>query len=145
MGFSVSEGASVLVGVSLLVEAVAGGLEFEGPEEVVGFLEFGAAGGDFVDEVLDGGDAVLAEGVLDDLVVGDGNSLPVHFGIASLVDQLADGLSSGVSVGDIWFYLSDHVDGGLIQLHKGSVVELSDSQQLQDLSHSWVQSHDSTL
>ena len=46
--------------------------ELEGPQEVVGFLEVGTASVDFVDQILNADDAVLAESLLDDLVVGLG-------------------------------------------------------------------------
>lgn len=131
---SVAESAEALLeGVSLLLEAAEGRRELEGPQEVVGLLELGAAGGDLVDEVLNAGDSGLSELTLDDAVVGDGDSASVHLSVAALVDKLADGGSGGVSVGDEGLDDLDHVPGGLVQLDEDSVVELSQSKQLQDL------------
>ena len=47
--------------MSLLFEATEGGGELEGPKEVVGFLEVGADGPDFVDQILNAGNAELAK------------------------------------------------------------------------------------
>jgi hypothetical protein len=44
-------------------------------------------------------DTLLAELLLDDRVVGDGNSLTVNLGVSSLVDQLLDGLQVGFTIG----------------------------------------------
>eukprot|EP00355_Strombidium_rassoulzadegani_P010277 CAMPEP_0168624756 /NCGR_PEP_ID=MMETSP0449_2-20121227/9605_1 /TAXON_ID=1082188 /ORGANISM="Strombidium rassoulzadegani, Strain ras09" /LENGTH=170 /DNA_ID=CAMNT_0008666379 /DNA_START=99 /DNA_END=611 /DNA_ORIENTATION=- len=131
---SVSEGAVALVeGVSLDLEASEGRGELEGPEEVVGLLELGAAGGDLVDEVLDAGDAGLSESVADDAVIGEGDSSSVDLSVSSLVNQLSNGFPGGVSVGHEGLNHPDHVPGGLVQLHEHAVVDLSQSQQLQDL------------
>jgi len=55
--------------VSLLFEATDGGGQLEGPQEVIGFLEVRADGPDFVDKVLNAGDAEFAKDLLDDRVV----------------------------------------------------------------------------
>lgn len=49
---SVAPDTAVLVGVSLISEALLGRAQLEGPQEVVGLLEVGADGGDLVDKVL---------------------------------------------------------------------------------------------
>ena len=43
-------------------------------------------------EVLNAEDVVLAEVLLDDLVVGEGDALLVDLAVSALVDKLADGL-----------------------------------------------------
>lgn len=43
-------------------------------------------------EVLNGKDVELAESLLDNLVVGEGNALLVDLAVSTLVDQLADRL-----------------------------------------------------
>ena len=60
-------------------------------------LEVGAGGEDLVDEVFDGEDVVLAKGLLNDLVVGEGDSLLVDLAVTALVNQLADGLEVGLA------------------------------------------------
>ena len=119
--------------MSLDLEADERRRQLEGPQEVVGLLELGAAGDNLVDEVLDAVDAVLAQGTGDDAVVGQGQSSSLDGAVASLVDEVGDGLSGGVAVSDPRLDHFDHVPGGLVQLHKHSIVQLSQSQQLQDL------------
>ena len=45
----------------------------------------------------------------------------------------------GVAVGDVGLYSSDHVHGGLVESHEDTVVELSESQKLEDLFAGRVQ------
>jgi len=119
--------------VSLLLEAMEGRVQLEGPEEVVALLEVGAASLDLVDHVFHRDDSVFAEHALNDGVVGKGDSSSVHLAVASLVDQLLDHGRGGVSVGDEWLHHADHVDGGLVQTDEHSVVQLSQTQKLHNL------------
>lgn len=119
--------------MSLLLEPVEGRGELEGPQEVVGLLEVGTDSPDLVDEVLDARDTVLTELTIDDAVVGKRDALTVNLSVASLVDEGSHSVSGGVSVSDIWFNHSDHVDGSSVQTNEHAVVELSESQKLHDL------------
>jgi hypothetical protein len=91
-----------------------------------------------VDEVLNAGEADLAEGSLNDGVVGERNSLAVDLTVASLVDELSDQALGGVAVGDVGLNSSDHVHGGLVKSDEDTVVELSQSEELEDLFASGV-------
>lgn len=119
--------------VSLELESTVGRGKLEWPEEVVGLLELGSAGNNLVDEVLDAVDSVLTEFASDDGVVGKRKSGSVDLTVASLVNKLGDGLSGWVAPGDEWLDNSDHVHGSLVELDEGGVVQLSESEQLQDL------------
>lgn len=130
---SVAPDAAVLVGVSLGSESLLGGVELEGPEEVVGLLEVGAHGGDLVDEVLDRGQTLLSEHLLDDRVVSQRDARAGHLAVAALVDQLADGCLRGVAVGHVGLNSSDHVHRRLVQTDEDAVVQLSQAEQTQDL------------
>ena len=77
--------------------AASGVRELEWPEEVGRLLEVGAGGVDLVHEILDGEDVVLAEGLLNDGVVGEGDALLVNLAVAALVDKLTDGLQVGLA------------------------------------------------
>ena len=116
------------------VEATVGVGELEGPEEVVGLLEVGADGVDLVDQVLHADNAVLAEVLLNDLVVGKGNALLVDLSVATLVDELTDGLEVGVTVGDVGVDDGQHLLGGLGKTDEDTVVDLQQTEQLQDLA-----------
>lgn len=109
------------------------------PEEVVGLLEVWTGGGNFVDEIFEADDALFAEALFNDFIVGQWNSLSVDLAETSLVDQSSDGLCGWVSVGDVRLDFSEHVSGSLVDLDEDGVVELSQSEELQDLSDGWVQ------
>jgi hypothetical protein len=127
----------------------AGGVgELEGPERRGDLLEVRSASGDLVDEVLDTwplgtgrhvkdsaltDDAELAELLLDDGVVGDGDSLTVNLGVTSLVDELSDSLEVDLSVGDVRLNELEHLLGGLGDSDEDTVVDLEESEELQDL------------
>jgi hypothetical protein len=115
-------------------EATSGVGELEGPEEVVGLLEVGADGVDLVDEILHADNAELAEVLLDDLVVGEGNTLLVDLSVTTLVDELTDGLEVGVTVGDVWVDDGEHLLGGLGETDESTVVDLDQTEELKDLA-----------
>jgi len=119
--------------MSLLFETLEGGVELEGPEEVVGLLESGTNSPDFVDEVLDAVDTVGGELVSDDGVVGERDAGSVDLSISALVDKLSHVGTGGVAIGDVRLNNTEHVDSGLVKLDKHAVVELTESQELHDL------------
>ena len=121
-----------MVGVSLLSESFPGRVKLEGPQEVVGFFEVGADSVDFINEILNCSDAVLSKLSLNNAIVSEGKSAFVDLSISSLVDKVSDGLLGRVAIGDIGLNSSDHVDGGLVKSNKGSIVQLSQSQELQN-------------
>ena len=135
--FAVAPDTTLLEWVSLLLEALEWGGELEWPEEVVGLLEVWADSPDLVDEVLDAGNALVSEGLLNDAVVVKSDTGSVDLAVASLVDQSADVVTGWVSVGDEWLNKSDHVDGGSVELDEDSVVELSQTEELHDLLLLW--------
>ena len=113
------------------------GGKFEWPQEVVGFLEFWTAGDNLVDEVLNAGDSVFTELSFNDAVVGDWESSSLDLTATSLVDKLGDGLSGWVTISDEWLDHLDHVPGGFVQFDKNGVVQLSQSEELQDFLWLW--------
>lgn len=115
-------------------EATVGVGELEGPEEVGGLLEVGADSEDLVDEILHTDDSVLAEVLLDDGVVGEGNTLLVDLSVSSLVDELLDGLQVGVTIGDPGLDNLEHLSGSLGDLDEDTVVDLEESEKLEDLA-----------
>lgn len=131
--FAVAPDTTLLVRVSLLLETTDGGGQLEGPEEVVGLLEGVTDGPDLVDEILDAVDTLLSESLLNDGVVAKSDSGSVDLTETSLVDELADSVSGGVTVGDVGLDHADHVDGSAVELDEDTVVELSKSKELHDL------------
>lgn len=99
-----------------------------------GLLEVWAGCDDFMDEIFNGENSVLAEVLLDDFVVGQRDSLLVDLSVTSLVDEFADGLEVGLAVCDVWLDDLQHVCGGLGDLDEDSVVDLEQAEELHDLS-----------
>jgi hypothetical protein len=115
-------------------EATIGVVELEGPEEVGSLLEVGADSVDLVDQVFHADDAVLAKGILDELIVGQSDALLVDLSISTLVDELADGLKIGVAVGNIGVDDGQHLLGSLGKLDEDTVVDLEKTEELKDLA-----------
>ena len=90
-----------------------------------------------MDQVFDARNTDFAELSSDDGVVSKWNSASVNLTVSSLVDQVSNGLSGWESVSHEWLDDSDHVPGGLVKLDESTVVELSQSEELQDLLWLW--------
>ena len=71
--------------------------------------------------------------LLNDGVVGDGDSGTVDLGVTSLVDELSDGLEVDLSVGNVWVDELEHLLSGLGDSDEDTVVDLEKSEELQDL------------
>ena len=115
-------------------EAAVGVAKLEGPQEVGGLLEVGADGVDLVDQVLNANDAVLAQVLLDDGVVGEGNALLVDLAVSALVDELLDALQVGVTVRNPRLDDLDHLGGSLGDADEDAVVDLQKTEELEDLA-----------
>jgi hypothetical protein len=126
-------------------ETSSGVAELERPQEVGSLLKVGADGEDLVDQVLNADDTVLAEATLNDGVVGESNALLVDLSISTLVDELTDGLQVGVSVGDPWLDNLEHLQGGLGHADKNTIVDLEETEELEDLAGLWCNLVDTTI
>lgn len=115
-------------------ETTSGVGELEGPEEVGSLLEVGANSVDLVDEILSADNAVLAEVLLNDGVVGKSSALLVDLSVSTLVDELLDRLQVGVTVGDPRLNNLEHLSGGLGDLDEDTVVDLEETEELEDLA-----------
>jgi len=115
-------------------EATSRVRQLEGPEKVAGLLEIGTNSHDLVDQVFHADNTVLAKIVLDQLIVGESNSLLVDLSISSLVDKLSDGFEVGVAIGNVWIDDCQHLLSGFGQSDEDTVVDLKESEELEDLS-----------
>ena len=128
--------------ITSLSEVVALGVqlswvEFEGPEEVVGFFEGLADGVDLVDQVFHALDGVFVEGLVDDGVVDDWDALSFDLGVATSVEDLADGFEGWLTICDVWLNDLEGVQSGLVDADKDCVVDLSEAEQVEDGSDLW--------
>ena len=115
-------------------EATVGVGQLEGPQEVGGLLEVGADGVDLVDQVLNADDAVLAQVLLNDGVVGESHALLVDLAVSALVDELLDALQVGVTVRNPRLDDLDHLGGSLGDADEDAVVDLQKTEELEDLA-----------
>jgi len=129
---SVTPITTVVERVSLVDVSTSGGGKLEGPDGVVGFLEVGTDSEDFFNKVFNTQNVVLGEGSGDNLVGSDGDSLLVDLQVTSLVEQLGDGLSVRVTVGDVRVDVLKHVKSGLVNSNESGVVNLSKSEESED-------------
>ncbi len=104
------------------------------PEQVVSFLEVWAAISNFMDQILYTDNPVFPEMLFNLLIVLNRNSGAIYFQVPALIDQFRNGLFARVSIGHIWFHQAQHLDRCLVQFYKGSVMQLSKSQQGQDFA-----------
>ena len=130
--------------MSLELPASSGRIELEWPQEVVGFLEMGADSHDLVDQVLHIVDSALSEFACDNAVISERQSHSVDLAVTSLVDELSNGVSSWVSPSNPWLNPLDHVQSGFVQFNEHTVVDLSQSKELQDFLWLWVHLVDTT-
>ena len=111
--------------------------ELEWPQEVGSLLEVGANSEDLVDQILNADNAILAEAALNESIVGESNALLVNLSISTLVDELADCLQVGVSVGNPWLDDLQHLKCGLGHANEDTVVDLEKTKELENLSGLW--------
>ena len=90
-----------------------------------------------MDKILNTGDSVFTEFSLNNTVVGERKSSSLDFTATSFVDKLGDGLSGWVTIGDEWLDHLDHVPCGFVKLNEDGVVNLSQSEELQDFLWLW--------
>jgi len=109
-------------------EASSGVAKLERPEEVVDLLEVRSNSEDLMDQILHAHNAVLAEVLLDDGVVGERDtSLVGSLGVSTLVDELANGLEVGVAVRNERFDDLEHLRSGLGQANEDTIVDLKET------------------
>ena len=115
-------------------EPPSGIRQLERPKKIARLLEIRPHGHDLMDQIFHADDPELAQVLLDDLIVGQGDALLVDFAVAALVDQVADGLDRRVSVGDVGFDDLEHFGGGFGDFYEDAVVNLEQTEELEDFS-----------
>ena len=107
--------------------------ELEGPQEVVRLLEVGSDSANLVDEISTALDTNRSKALLDDRVVGQGDTLLVELCESTLEDKLLNSRARGVTVGYVRLDETEHTDGRLVELDEGSIVELTETEELHNL------------
>ena len=97
-----------------------------------------------MDEILHAHDAELAQTFLDQLVIGQWNALLVDLAVSTLVDQFADCLQVGVTVGYVRFDDLEHFKSGFCQTDEDAIVDLEEAEKLKDFARFWGDLIDTT-
>jgi len=87
-----------------------------------------------VDQILHTHNTVFAEILFDQLIVAEGDALLVDLAVTALVNKLTNGLQVGITIGDIWVDNGEHLGGGLGETDKDTVVDLEETEKLQNLA-----------
>ena len=102
--------------------------QLEWPQEIARLFEVGPHGHNLMHQILHADDTEFAQILLDDLVVGEGDSLLVDLSVSTLVDEVADGLHGGIAICDVGFDHFEHFGGGFGDFDKNTVVDLEETQ-----------------
>jgi len=97
-----------------------------------------------MNKILNTGDSDFTEFTFNDAVVGEWKSSSLDFTAASFIDEFADSLSGWITVGNEWLNHLDHVPCGLVEFDENGVVQLSQSEELQDFLWLWCKLSDTT-
>lgn len=62
----------------------------------------------------------------------------LHLAIASLIDQLTNGLKVWITVGDIRFNNAKHLDGSFSETDENAIVDLKKTKKLKSLALLWI-------
>ena len=108
--------------------------QLEGPEEVAGLLEVGSDSEDLVNQVFHADNAVLAQLLLNEGVLGKRDALLVDLAVTTLVDEFTNRLEVGIAVSDEGLDNLQHLRGGFSQAHKDAVVDLEKAEELKSLA-----------
>lgn len=108
--------------------------KLEWPQEVASLLEVGANGINLVDQIFHADNTKFAKVVLNDLVVGETNTLLVDLAVSTLVDKLTDSLQARITVGNVGVDDGKHLSGGLGEANEDTVVDLDEAEKLEDLA-----------
>ena len=108
--------------------------QLERPQEVARLLEIGSHCHNLVHQILHTNNPQFSQLLLDEGVICQGDALFVDLAVPALVDQVAHGFRGGVPVGDVGFHDLEHFRGGFGEADEDAVVDLEETQQLEDLA-----------
>lgn len=130
-------GTFIQVAVSLFLNSLSGRVQSERIKEIGDFFEVLSKRVNLIDDILDAFDSVLSKSLVNELIGAKWNLLSVELSEPSFVNEIFDGLSCWVSVGDIWLDSSEHVHYGLVVLNENCVSDSEQSEKREDFSFLW--------
>lgn len=97
-------------------------------------LEVGPNREDLVDQIFNGDDTILAETLLDELIVGQRDALAVNLSISTLIYELTNALEVRFTVGNPRLNNAKHFESGFGEADEDAVVNLEETKELEDLA-----------
>ena len=107
------------------LESTSWSSKFEGPDEVVSFLEVRTYCVNFVDEIFNSLDSVFTQNSFNCFIGFNWNSLLIDLSESSFKDKSSDGFSGWVSVSNVGLNSSEHIDGSFVNSDEHSIMKLS--------------------
>ena len=108
--------------------------QLERPQKVVGLLEIRADCENLMNQILHTLNAVFPEGIRNKGIVGERDSGPVNFTVATFVDEMADGFKVRLAIGDIGLDDLEHFLGCFGEFDEDTIVDLEEAKKLQDFT-----------
>jgi hypothetical protein len=71
--------------------------------------------------------------------------LLVDLSVSTLVDEFTNSLQIRVSIGNPWLDNLEHLESGLCHANKDTIVDLKETEELEDLSGLWCDLVDTRL
>jgi len=125
--------------MSLSSKSTSGGSKFEGPQEVVSFLEMSSNSVNFIDQIFNWFDAGFWKSFRNNLVGWEGNSLLVELSISALEDKFADGFTWRIPECDVWLDSTEKVGWGFVDSNEDAVVDLTETKKTQNTDNLGVE------
>jgi len=117
-----------------LLEPALGIGKFERPEEVVRIPEVWSACVNLMNEIFNTDDVLITKYLFNHTVISDRDTLAINLSKSSLVNEVLDGFEVRVSISNEWLDQAQHLNCGSIKLDKNTIVDLSQTKKLQNLS-----------
>jgi len=96
---------------------------------------------DLMDKIFDADDAELSSKLFGDLaIVSDWDTLTFDLQESSLVNQMSNSFEIGRSISNVWLHEFEHSKGGPVYSYEGGIVDLFQTQKLQDFPRLWIDS-----
>jgi len=119
----------------LLAETTIRTRQLEGPQEVSTLLEVRSDSVDLMNQILHSHNSELAQNLLHLLVLHQRNTLLVQLRESTLVHQHTHSLQIRITIGNVRLHQTKHLLSSLVQTHKYSIVDLTQTKKLESLSH----------
>jgi len=144
LGLAIAVIAAFYVMGCLLTPSASRSVQLERPQKVRRLPEVGSDAGYFVNQIRYADDVAFTQFLLDDLVVDNRNSLTLHLCETTFENQGVDGLHVRMTPSDVRFHDTQHIDRGLVQFDENAVVDLSQTEQLQNFTHTRMKTVDTS-